>query len=70
MEHAVDTTQKLAASVAWNGESWIVTINNDLLPDCCTTIEEAFSVAEKEILRRFPNHTCVGCQEWRPATDG
>ena len=63
--HAVDTGQALTAVVVWNGQDWTVTINDDLLPDCCATIEEAFSVAEKEIARRFPNHTCLGCEPWQ-----
>ncbi len=65
MEHAVDSKQTLKALVVWNGETWTVTINDDLLPDCCSTIEEAFSVAEKEMARRLPNHTCLGCREWQ-----
>ena len=69
-EHALDTVQTLKASVVWNGESWIVTVNDDLLPDCCSTIEEAFSVAEKEIARRFPAHTCMGCKEWQHMAEG
>jgi hypothetical protein len=68
-EHAVDTNQTLTASVTWNGESWTVIVNNDVLPDCCSTIEEAFSAAEKEMARRFPSHTCVVCREWQHAAD-
>ena len=64
-EHAVDAQLTLRASVAWNGETWTVTIDDALLPDCCSTIEEAFSVAEKEIARRFPHHACLGCKEWQ-----
>ena len=69
-EHALDSVQTLKASVAWNGQSWIVTINDESLPDCCSTIEEAFSVAEKEIARRFPTHTCTGCKEWQHMAEG
>ena len=66
-EHAVDTNQTLRASVAWNGDNWTVTVNDDVLPDCCDTIEEAFTAAEQEMARRFPNHTCVVCKEWQHA---
>jgi hypothetical protein len=68
-EHSVDAQQTLWASVAWNGDDWTVTVNNDVLPDCCSTIEEAFSAAEKEMARRFPNHTCLVCKEWQHAAE-
>ena len=64
-EHAIDSGQTLKALVVWNGDGWIVTINDDLLPDCCSTIEEAFSVAERELARRLPDHICVGCKGWQ-----
>ena len=64
-EHAVDTERRLRASVVWSGEHWTVTINDEVLPDCCATIEEAFTVAEREVARQFPNHTCLGCKEWQ-----
>ena len=65
-EHAIDPARRITALVAWSGDGWTVKINDDLVPDCCETIEEAFSVAEKEIVRRFPEHACQDCRPWQP----
>ena len=67
--HTLDTQQALNALVTWNGTNWTVTINDEVLPDCCDTIEEAFTAAELEIARRAPNHACLGCRPWQPCAD-
>ena len=67
--HTVDTTQAINALVAWNGKDWTVTVNDEVLPDCCETIEAAFTAAELEIMRRAPNHTCQECKPWQPWAD-
>ena len=64
--HTLDTQQPLNALVAWNGKDWTVPVNDDVLPDCCDTIEQAFTAAEMEIARRAPNHTCLACRPWQP----
>jgi hypothetical protein len=64
--HSLDGSQRVTAGVSWNGESWIVKVNEDVLPDCCSTIEDAFTAAEREIASRFPGHSCVSCQPWEP----
>ena len=64
--HTLDTAAELAATVFWNGTTWNVSLNDELLPDCCDTIEEAYAAAEAEIRRRFPLHDCaLGCREWQ-----
>jgi len=67
--HSVDGSQRITADVSWNGESWIVKVNDDILPDCCSTIEDAFTVAEREIAHRFPDHSCFSCRLWEPQAD-
>ena len=67
--HTLDTMQAINALVVWNGKQWTVTINDDVLPDCCDTIEAAFTAAELEIMRRAPNHTCQSCQPWQPSAE-
>jgi hypothetical protein len=70
--HNLTAQQILAASVAWNGDNWKVTIDDHVMPDCCDTIEEAYTVAEREIARRFPSHSCQhsGCKLWQYPADG
>jgi hypothetical protein len=65
--HTLDAQQALNAVVTWNGKDWTVRINDDVLPDCCDTIEEAFTAAELEIARRAPDHTCLECRQWQPS---
>ena len=67
--HTLDELRALNAIVAWNGKGWIVKVDDDVVPDCCDTIEDAFTVAEAEIMRRAPNHTCTGCQPWQPSAE-
>ena len=67
--HTLDEVQALNATVAWNGKGWIVKVNDDVVPDCCDTIEEAFTIAEAEIMRRAPDHTCTVCRLWQPSAD-
>src|SRR5688572_29252542 len=68
--HALDTERFINALVSWNGKSWIVKVNDEVLPDCCDTLEEAFTVAEAEITRRAPDHACAECRHWQPYSDG
>ena len=68
--HSLDAQQFINALVSWNGKNWTVTLNDEVLPDCCDTIEEAFTVAEAEITRRAPDHTCGECRQWHPYDDG
>jgi hypothetical protein len=69
--HHLDVRPKLVATVDWNGQHWTVTVDDEVLPDCCATIEEAFSVAEQEIARRFPDHSCHqrDCRAWQTVAD-
>jgi hypothetical protein len=67
--HTLDTQQAIHALVTWNGKDWTVTIDDVVLPDCCETIEQAFTAAELEIARRAPAHTCLSCQQWQPRTE-
>jgi len=64
--HTLDTTAALRATVIWNGKTWNVHLDDEQIPDCCDTIEEAYAAAEAEIRRRFPGHTCSlpGCRPW------
>ena len=66
MFHHLDAQQKLVATVEWIDTHWKVAIGGEVVPDCCDTIEEAYSVAEREILRKFPKHTCDSCRPWHP----
>jgi len=68
--HALDTEKFIHALVTWNGKSWTVKLNDEVLPDCCDTIEDAFTVAEAEIVRRAPDHTCGECRQWQPYDEG
>ena len=64
--HSLDAAAELAAKVIWNGTKWNVSLNDELLPDCCDTIVEAYAAAEAEIRRRFPLHDCaLGCRAWQ-----
>ena len=67
--HNLDAAKILAATVVWNGTDWKVTIDGDIMDDCCDTIEQAYTVAEAEILRRFPAHKCETCRLWHPADE-
>ena len=67
--HDIETPQVLAATVVWDGQEWKVSIDGAILPDCCATIEEAFTAAEREIARQFPGHTCQSCRAWHPFAD-
>ena len=64
--HALAATTAITAIVQWTGTTWNVHVNDEPIPDCCDTIEEAYTVAEREILRRFPDHDCGrdGCRSW------
>lgn len=63
--HYLEPEKLLAAIVAWNGNEWKVTIDGRIMPDCCGTIEEAYSVAEAEISRLLPEHKCGDtCRLW------
>ena len=66
--HRLDT-QSVHVKVTWSGKGWIVMVNDETMPDCCDTIEEAFTVAETEISRLAPGHTCADCQPWEPLQD-
>ena len=66
MRHALEGQQVLSAVVLWNGKNWTVKVNGDVLPDCCDTLEDAFTVAEAEVTRRAPGHTCAECRQWHP----
>lgn len=66
LAHTIDGRPVLVATVAWNGNDWNVTVDGQTLPDCCATIEDAFTVAEREIVRLFPDHACQTCRQWEP----
>ena len=68
--HALGAEQVLNALVSWDGKSWTVWVNDEVLPDCCDTLEDAFTIAEAEIARRAPDHFCSECRQWHPFDDG
>jgi hypothetical protein len=41
-QHQLDAQQAVSASVKWNGQDWTVTVGDDDVPDCCSTIEGGF----------------------------
>lgn len=71
--HTIDigTVAGLRALVTWNGKNWNVSLNDEPIPDCCDTIEEAYTAAEAEIRRRFPEHDCGirGCRTWHQLSE-
>ena len=67
--HAIDGRPALVATVIWSGHDWNVTVDGRVLPDCCATIEDAFSVAEREIAQLFPDHACQQCRPWEAVTE-
>lgn len=69
--HNLAAQQLLSATVVWNGEAWKVALDDEIVPDCCDTIEQAYTVVEREIERRFPGHSCQhsGCKPWQHFSD-
>jgi hypothetical protein len=68
--HHIDPQRVSTATVNWTGQYWQVVIDDQVVPDCCETLEEAYTVAEREMTRLFPDHTChTTCRPWQSFAD-